>query len=165
MAEDFNENSSAALAPWALSVARERKVGVLATNSHHKPGFPFVSVTPFVLDAQNRPVFLMSSMAVHTNNLANDPKASLFVSEEDDGQGGAFAASRGNITGEVRQVAEAEDAELRSAYVKEHPKASVWAGFGDFRIYRMEIDEIYFVGGFGRMGYITPQDFIAAQPE
>lgn len=62
MADDFNENSSAALALWALSVARDRKVGVLATNSHHRPGFPFASVTPFILDAQNRPVFLVSSM-------------------------------------------------------------------------------------------------------
>jgi hypothetical protein len=59
-------------------------------------------------------------MAVHSNNLVNDPKASLFVSEED-GQGGAVAASRGNLMGEVRQVSESEDAERGAAYLKHHP--------------------------------------------
>ena len=165
MPEDFNENSSEALAPWALSVARDRKVGALATLSNHRPGYPFVSVTPFVLDGRNQPVFLMSSLAVHTNNIAHNPKASLFVSEEDDGQGGTFAAARANLLGEVHAVAEAEVAELRAAYLAEHPKAAVWAGFGDFRLYRMEIADIYFVGGFGRMGYITPEDFAGARPE
>ena len=38
---------------------------------------------PYALDGAGRPLFLISSMAVHTQNLAGDARASLFVAEPD----------------------------------------------------------------------------------
>src|ERR1700733_139278 len=65
-------------------------VGTLSTMSRKHPGFPFGSLIPFALDIAGRPVFLISNMAMHTQNLKTDPRCSLFV-----GQAGADGAPLG----------------------------------------------------------------------
>src|SRR5207253_10813924 len=44
-------------------------------------GHPFASVMPYALDGAGRPVVLISSMAMHTQNLQADPRASLLVTQ------------------------------------------------------------------------------------
>src|ERR1700758_1928709 len=56
------------------------RVGSLSTLSRKRPGFPFGSVMPYALDQTGRPIFLISTMAMHTQNLLADPRASLLVS-------------------------------------------------------------------------------------
>jgi putative heme iron utilization protein len=36
---------------------------------------------PYALDAGGRPIFLISNMAVHKQNLKSDPRASLFITQ------------------------------------------------------------------------------------
>src|SRR5271166_4881201 len=57
------------------------RIGTLSTQSRKQPGFPFGSLMPYALDGQGRPVFLISTMAMHTQNLQADPRASLLVTE------------------------------------------------------------------------------------
>ena len=45
------------------------------------PGYPFVTLLPYVLDAEARPLFLVSDLAEHTRNLKRNPCASLMVAE------------------------------------------------------------------------------------
>ena len=65
------------------------RIGSLSTLSRKQPGFPFGSVMPYGLDEQGRPVFLISTMAMHTQNLRADPRASLLVTQDDAGSHGA----------------------------------------------------------------------------
>ena len=57
------------------------RVGSLSTLSRKRPGFPFGSLMPFALDGSGRPVFLISTMAMHTQNLQQDGSASLLVTQ------------------------------------------------------------------------------------
>src|SRR5208282_3458104 len=59
------------------------RIGSLSTLSRKQPGFPFGSLMPYSLDDQGRPIFLISTMAMHTQNLQADSRASLFVTEPD----------------------------------------------------------------------------------
>lgn len=140
---------------------RSRHHGVLCTNSAKHPGFPFGSITPYALDDLMRPVFLISGLAVHTKNLESDARASLFVAGEPDGDD-PLQTARANLLGEARPVPENELAEATAAYLSAHPSAGQWAGFGDFRFYRLEASEIYYVGGFGEMGWVSPADYRGA---
>ncbi len=45
------------------------RIGSLSTISRKQPGFPFGSVMPYGLDSRGRPIFLISTMAMHTQNL------------------------------------------------------------------------------------------------
>ena len=57
------------------------RVGSLSTLSRKRPGFPFGSLMPYALDSEGRPLFLISTMAMHTQNLQQDPRASLLVTQ------------------------------------------------------------------------------------
>src|SRR6202040_359037 len=59
------------------------RVGSLSTLSRKQQGFPFGSVMPYALDGHANPVFLISTMAVHTQNVQADPRSSLLVIHPD----------------------------------------------------------------------------------
>ena len=67
----------------ARTLMHSGRIGSLSTISRKQPGFPFGSLMPYGLDSQGRPIFLISTMAMHTQNLQADPRASLFVTEPD----------------------------------------------------------------------------------
>ena len=80
-------------------------VGSLSTQSRKQPGFPFGSVMPYGLDDHGRPIFLVSTMAMHTQNLQADPRASLLVTHEDasDPRGASRAFDRFIVSRSGRQ--------------------------------------------------------------
>src|SRR6266568_8149266 len=59
------------------------RTGAMSTLSRKRPGWPFGSVMPYALDEKGRPLFLISSMAMHTQNLQEDSRASLLVAQSD----------------------------------------------------------------------------------
>jgi heme iron utilization protein len=144
----------------ARQLAASQSTGVLCTMSEKKPGFPFGSVTPYVLDDAGRPLFLMSALAVHTKNLAANAHASLLVAEPAEGEA-ALSAGRLNLMGVVAEVPEHEAEQARRIYLKKHPEAEQWVEFGDFGFYRLEVTDVYYVGGFGRMGWVSKGDYTA----
>ena len=58
-------------------------MGTLSTLAAKHPDWPFGSLMPYGLDEKGRPTLLISTMAMHTHNLINDPRASLFISQTD----------------------------------------------------------------------------------
>ena len=145
----------------ARELAGSQNVGVLCTISGKKPGFPFGSVTPYVLDDVGRPLFLLSALAVHTKNLAANGKASLLIAEPAEGEA-ALSAGRLNLMGIVAPIPESEAERARQIYLSKHPEAAQWVEFGDFGFYRLETTDVYYVGGFGRMGWISTREYSAA---
>ena len=78
------------------------RIGSLSTHSRKQPGFPFGSVMPYGLDDHGRPIFLISTMAMHTQNLQADPRASLLVTQNEAG-GDPLGASRVTLVGNVQR--------------------------------------------------------------
>ena len=131
----------------------------LATQSSKHPGYPFASVTPYAIGEDGCPIFLFSSMATHSRNLKTDNRATLLVAEiVDDNQ---LGASRVSVIGEVLPVNPDQVSACQDAYVAKNPEAVQWLDFGDFSFYRMKIVDIYLIAGFGAMGWIRPEDFLA----
>src|SRR6202162_3285648 len=56
-------------------------VATLSPISRKHAGFPSGSLMPFALDSLGRPIFLISNMAMHTQNLKADSRCSLFVTQ------------------------------------------------------------------------------------
>src|SRR5882724_6626512 len=65
----------------ARTLAYLGRIGSLSTLSRKQPGFPFGSVMPYGLDDHGRPILLISTMAMHTQNLQADSRASLLVTQ------------------------------------------------------------------------------------
>lgn len=138
-----------------------QQTGGLSTLSRKQPGWPFGSVMPYGLDEQGQPAFLISTMAMHTQNLLGDPRASLLVTPPES-RTDPLGAARVTLMGSVTPVPKEESAPVRERYLARHPNASYWVDFNDFGFFRMTIADIYFVGGFGSMGWVAPADYAAA---
>src|SRR5271169_4782428 len=91
-------------------------VATLSTLSRKHPGFPFGSLMPFALDHAGRPIFLISNMAMHTQNLKSDPRCSLFIGQAV-AEGDPLGFSRATIIGHVEPVGELETASVREIYL------------------------------------------------
>ena len=140
------------------------RLGTLSTISRKHPGWPFGSVMPYALDDSGRPLFLISSMAMHTQNLDAEPRASLLV-QQSDGGADPLGAARLTLMGEIAKVP-AEDADaVRKIYLSRHENARYWVDFEDFAFYRMEVADLYFVGGFGVMGWVTAEDSLQSEAD
>jgi hypothetical protein len=139
------------------------RLGMLSTLSKRHPGWPFGSVMPYALDEIGRPLFLISTMAMHTQNLKEDPRSSLLVNQSDTAD--PLGAARVTLMGEVFPVPAVDIAAIRLAYLARHENARYWVDYDDFAFHRMEIADIYFVGGFGVMGWVAAEDYLQAEPD
>jgi heme iron utilization protein len=140
------------------------RVGSLSTLSRKQAGFPFGSVMPYRLDDHGRPTFLISTMAMHTQNLQADARASLLVTQKDT-DGEPLGASRVTLVGNVLPVPKTELAAVRKLYLERHANSKYWVDFEDFSFYRMDVVDVYYVGGFGVMGWISASDYDRSQPD
>jgi heme iron utilization protein len=140
------------------------RIGSLSTLSRKQQGFPFGSVMPYGLDDRGRPIFLISTMAMHTQNMQADPRASLLVTQPD-AAGDPLGASRVTLIGNVMPVPEGEATEARKLYLARYANSKHWVDFEDFSFYRMDVVDVYYVGGFGVMGWVTAVEYDRAQPD
>ncbi|SCC91139.1 Pyridoxamine 5'-phosphate oxidase-related FMN-binding protein [Thiomonas sp. X19] len=138
----------------ARQFVRAHPNGVLSTLSKRLGGMPFGSIAPFMLDHQGRPVILISTLAEHTKNLDADPRASIIAHPcADDAQ----AAGRVTLVGRASRLAD-KDAP-GSRYLRYLPEADGYFGMHDFFFYRIEVEAVRFIGGFGKIHWIAPADF------
>jgi hypothetical protein len=141
----------------ARTLLHLNRIGTLSTHSRRQPGFPFGSVMPYGLDDSGRPTFLISTMAMHTQNLQADPRASLLVAQADGGD--PLGAARVTLVGNVARIPENDVAAARKLYLEHYPNSKNWVDYEDFGFYRMEVVDVYFVGGFGVMGWVSAPEY------
>jgi heme iron utilization protein len=139
------------------------RMGTLSTHSRKQPGYPFGSVMPYGLDESGRPTFLISTMAMHTQNLQADPRASLLVAQADGGD--PLGAARVTLVGNVARIPENEVAAARKLYLEHYPNSRNWVDSEDFGFFRMEVVDVYFVGGFGVMGWVSASEYSAGHSD
>jgi len=140
------------------------RVGTLSTLSRRHPAWPFGSVMPYGLDRSGRPTFLISTMAMHTQNVLDDDRASLLVTAAEAAED-PLGAGRVTLMGRVRKTPEDERDAVRAAYLERYENASYWVDFKDFAFFQMDLLDLYFVGGFGVMGWVAAEDYLAAAPD
>jgi heme iron utilization protein len=155
---EIPEPSLAERARTLVSIAR---IGSLSTHSRKVAGFPFGSVMPYAVDDLGRPVFFISTMAMHTQNLHQDPRASLLITQPDSSDD-PLAAARVTLLGAATEVSAAE---VRDLYLSRHENAKYWQEYTDFAYYRLDVANVYFIGGFGVMGWVSAEEYSGARPD
>src|SRR5438552_19091943 len=108
-------------------------------------------------------------MAMHTQNLQADPRASLLVTqpglgpqreESDD----PLARARLTLMGDARVVPPAEVSAARAAYLARHARAAYWADFVDFAFWCLEATDLHSVGGFAAMDWASAAAYCPSAP-
>ena len=135
---------------------RLARTGALATLEA-KGGAPLTTLLGVASDFDGAPLFLMSTLSRHTRNLANDPRASLLLTCGHD-RGDPLNQPRVTLSGVVERCV-APRAKVR--YLQRNPKAGLYAGFADFALYQLRIDDVHFNGGFGRAAPLTVAEVLS----
>jgi putative heme iron utilization protein len=152
------------LASHARALLQRQQQGVLSTISVHRAGYPYGSLTPYALSRRGAPVILISALAAHTQNLAADARASLFVAAVDESLD-PQAGTRISLLGRFARVAAAEAADARTRYASRLPRASANSQTADFQLWEMEVEAVRLVAGFGQIGWLDGAQILAPPPD
>jgi heme iron utilization protein len=153
---DPSENRAEAIADVKL-LMRLARTGALATLE--KVGAPLTTLIGVASDFDGAPLFLMSTLSRHTRNLANDSRASLLLSGRPD-RGDPLNHPRVTLNGQVERCAAPR---AKSRYLQRNPKAGLYAGFADFALYQLRIEDVHFNGGFGRAAPLSVAEVLVSR--
>lgn len=145
----------------ARTLTAQLSTGTLCTLAIDPEGYPYGSFVTVAFDDGN-PVFLISQLAEHTRNLERDPRASLMVAEG--GSVDPLANGRVTLIGQCTRVEEDEES-VRAAFFAAHPNSRYYADFRDFGFWKLRVEAVRYIGGYGRMSWISQAEWQAAQPD
>src|SRR6185436_19492032 len=74
-------------------------------------------------------------------------------------------AARATLVGQARPLEAPDLAAARTLYLARHPEAAAWVDFDDFAFWRLEVAEVYFVGGFAAMDWVGSEAYGAERPD
>ena len=103
---------------------------------------------------------LLSGLSAHTQHMLDEPRVSLVIGAPDSGEGDPQQLPRVSLQGKVTEIPrDAEEfAVAATRYVRRFPNADMRLQLADFRLFRFEIDEARYVGGFARAFSLTGDD-------
>jgi putative heme iron utilization protein len=145
----------------ARTLVSQISTGTLCTLALEPAGYPYGSFVTVAFDGGD-PIFLISALAEHTRNLERDPRASLLVAES--GAADPLANGRVTMLGPCTRV-EGDAVGARTAFLATHPNAAYYADFRDFGFWTLRVNSIRYIGGYGRMSWITEVDWHSAEPD
>ena len=145
----------------ARTLVSQISTGTLCTLALDPEGYPYGSFVT-VAFAEADPIFLISGLAEHTKNLERDPRASLLVAEG--GSADPLANGRVTLLGPCARVKE-DGGSARAAFLAAHPNSSYYADFRDFAFWKLHVEHVRYIGGYGRMSWISQADWRGAEPD
>lgn len=155
-AKTENEPGAArsAIAAEARAILRRARKGALATLG--ADGAPYASLVTLATDARGAPLILISGLARHTQNLLRDDRASVLI-DETGVAGDPLQGARLSVSGSFAKV---DDEAAKRRFLSRQPDAAGYAGFGDFAFWRMAVEGAHFIGGFGRIHDLGPDELL-----
>ncbi len=131
------------------------RVGALATVRN---GVPHAALVTPAWDEDAQPLLLLSTLAVHTRQLQASPACALLVTGPAATEN-PQTAPRLCLTGEARRI---PCEPVRARYLAAHPYAAQYVDFQDFDFWKIFVQDIQYIGGFGRAMHLN---FAALQHE
>jgi len=119
---------------------------------------PYASLITLATDVSGALIFLISTLARHTKNLVDDPRAAILI----DGSGGAadpLQGARLTLSGRAEKV---NDEAVKHRFLARHPEAAFYVDFPDFAFWRLALEGAHYIGGFGRIFDLTPGDILVS---
>jgi heme iron utilization protein len=154
---DPKEAHAAAIAD-VKRLMRLARTGALATLEA-RGGAPLTTLLGVASDFDGAPLFLMSTLSRHTRNLVGDPRASLLLTRGHD-RGDPLNQPRVTLGGLVERW---PTPRAKVRYLQRNPKAGLYAGFADFALYHLRIEDVHFNGGFGRAAPLAAAEVLASR--
>ncbi len=124
---------------------RTGRQATLATLDTETGGSPYASLTLTACGHDAAPLLMLSDLARHSRNIAADARVSLLFAKS---SRDAIALGRASVIGRAESC---DDSLLKKRFLERHASAQSFADFTDFRLYRVAVESVHFVGGFGNI--------------
>ena len=143
----------------ARKMLRAHRYGVLSTISKKLDGYPFGSITPYLVDHDGSLIILISTLAEHTKNIQQDGRVSLISHNQNDPQ----IQTQGRVTliGDAKLASNQE--QIGQRYMRYFLEAQAYLGMHDFSFYRIHGTAIRYIAGFGGIHWVDMEQY-ALQP-
>ncbi|TPM32805.1 HugZ family protein [Mesorhizobium sp. B2-3-4] len=143
----------------AKTLLRSARFGALAVLEP-LTGSPLASRVGVATDIDGAPLILVSMLAAHTPALLADPRCSLLLGEP--GKGDPLAHPRLTLICQASRLERGSPAHARAErrYLNRNPKAHLYAGLGDFSMFRLEPQRASLNGGFGKAYLLERPDLV-----
>ena len=143
----------------AKTLPRATRAGTLGTLDRNT-GHPFASLVNVATDVDGSALILTSRLSTHTANLEADGRASVLLAET--GKGDPLAHPRLTMLGVFARVERenSDETRVRRRFLARHPKSELYAGFGDFSFWRMQVASAHLNGGFARAADLAAADVL-----
>lgn len=147
----------------ARTLIRSARFGALAAIEPGT-GSPLASRVGVATDIDGVPLILVSMLSAHTGAILADPRCSLLVGEP--GRGDPLAHPRITLVCRALRLehGSSEHARAERRYLNRNPKARLYAGLGDFSIFRLEPERASLNGGFGKAYLLDRADLVIGGP-
>ena len=144
----------------ARMLFNSKDFGILSTLSLKLDGFPFGSVVPYCLDGEGMAVVLISTIAEHTKNISNDDRCSItIIMDNDDVQSNGRLCIVGNM-----KALPKDETDTKERYYRHFPNSRTYNTVHDFFFYRLRPISLRYIGGFGKIYWFEPSDFLVKNP-
>ncbi|HTN95114.1 MAG TPA: pyridoxamine 5'-phosphate oxidase family protein [Gallionella sp.] len=149
------------IAREARQTLRAHRYGALGTLSKKLDGYPFGSITPYLVDHDGSLLILISILAEHTKNILHDPRVSVITHDQRD----PHILSQGRVTviGNAEPEQKRKTAGLR--YLRYFPEAQTYLAMHDFAFFRIRPVAIRYIGGFGKIRWVDIKKYAVACAE
>ncbi|MDX8519856.1 HugZ family pyridoxamine 5'-phosphate oxidase [Mesorhizobium dulcispinae] len=157
--KDVIRETDAEAVRLAKTLVRSARFGALAVIEPGT-GAPLASRVGVATDIDGAPLILVSMLSAHTGALLADARCSLLVGEP--GKGDPLAHPRITLICRALPLerGSADHARAERRYLNRNPKAKLYAGLGDFSIFRLEPERASLNGGFGKAYLLDRADLI-----
>ena len=123
-------------------------------------GAPMVSMTLYLPEMDFSGFYVhVSRLAWHTQDMLQDGRVALSISETDDRRADPFTLMRVSIRGDAVQLE--NDAALQAAWLARFPEQAVNFELPDFTFWRIVPHDARFVAGFGRIHNLSTTELRA----
>lgn len=131
--------------------------------SMEHPGYPFGSVTPFVLLPTGHLAIYVSDIAQHTANMRGDPRVCLTVAQS--GDGSSQELGRASVLADASPVPDDRVAAVAESYYGFFPAARRYGQAHDFALWWLQPLRVRYIAGFGRIHWVEAADWVPPAPE
>jgi putative heme iron utilization protein len=139
----------------ARCLLRAHRYGALSTLSQKFDGFPFGSITPYLVDHDGSLIILISTLAEHTKNIQADARVSLICHNQRD----PHIQTQGRVTVLGHATRIDDKAQAGARYLRYFPEAQTYFDMHDFYFYRIQPHAIRYIGGFGRIHWVQMPNY------
>lgn len=126
--------------------------GVLSTHSQAELGYPFGSITPYIISDNGDIAIFISHLAEHSHNIQANAKVSLTIFDPADADNPSTGA---RITCLAIAEITNDDEKLRHDYLAQFPDSDIFLNLPGFHFYLLKLTKARLVAGFGKAKWLS----------